>query len=194
MQTLDNNVGRIVKFLDDNNLRENTMIVFTSDNGQNVGRNDTLRGKKGFIYESGIRVPTCINWPGKIDAKRTQTGLDLFPTFMDVAGIEYNGVLDGNSITGLFQDEPAPLQTRPLFWHLASCYRNGACSVIRKDNMKLIQFLADGKLELYDLKNDPREEHNLAQSPPEQTQALLKALVDWRTQNDVSLPPVSKVR
>lgn len=197
IESLDDNVGRIVKFLDDNNLRENTMIVFTSDNGQNVGRNDTLRGKKGFIYEGGIRVPTCINWPGKIDAKRTQTpvtGLDLFPTFMDVAGIEYDGVLDGDSITGLFQDEPASLQTRPLFWHLASCYRNGACSVIRKDNMKLIQFLADGKLELYDLKNDPREEHNLAQSNPEQTQALLKALVDWRTQNDVPLPPASKVR
>ncbi len=198
IESLDDNVGRLVEFLDDNGLRDNTLIVFTSDNGQNVGRNDQLRGKKGYIYEGGIRVPTCVNWPGKISARRTSTavtGLDFFPTFMDVAGIDYDGVLDGQSITGLFQgDEPESLRARPLFWHLASQYKHGTCSVIRKNNMKLIQFLADGKLEMYDLKSDPREEHNLAETNPEQTQTLLKELEEWRESNDVPLPPGSVLR
>ncbi|TWU31338.1 sulfatase [Novipirellula artificiosorum] len=193
IESLDDNVGRIAKFLDQNGLRDNTLVIFTSDNGQNIGRNDQLRGKKGYIYEGGIRVPTCLNWPGKIDARRTSTAvscLDFFPTFMDLAGIEYDGVLDGQSIIGLFDGEPASLRNRPLFWHLASRYKHGTCSVIRKDDRKLIQFLADGKLELYDLKNDPREEQNLVAEHPEQTQALLKELVEWRKANDVPLPPL----
>ena len=197
IESLDDNVGRLVEFLDDNGLRDNTLIVFTSDNGQNVGRNDQLRGKKGYIYEGGIRVPLFVSWPGKVDARRTSTAvtcLDFFPTFMDLAGIEYEGVLDGQSITGLFQDEPESLHTRPLFWHLASQYKHGACSVIRKRDHKLIQFLADGKLEMYDLKNDPREQHNLAESNPEQTRALLKELESWRKTNDVPLPPGSVLR
>ena len=197
IESLDDNVGRIVKFLDENGLRDNTMIIFTSDNGQNVGRNNRLRGKKGFIYEGGTRVPTCVNWPGKVDAKRTSTAvtcLDFFPTFMEVSGIQYDGVLDGQSFVGLFKDEPDALVKRPLFWHLASCYRNGACSVIRKDDHKLIQFLADGKMELYDLKNDPREKKNLVETNPELTQRLLSELVDWRKANNVPLPPGSPLR
>ncbi|WP_404309547.1 sulfatase-like hydrolase/transferase [Neorhodopirellula lusitana] len=197
IESLDDNVGRIVEFLDKNGLRENTLIVFTSDNGQNVGHNDTLRGKKGYIYEGGIRVPTFVNWPDRIDVRRTSiavTGLDYFPTFMDLAGIDYDGVLDGQSFTGLFQGEPASLRDRPLYWHLASCYKHGACSVIRKDDLKLIQFLADGKLEVFDLGTDPSEEHNLAETNPEQTQALLNELVEWRKENDVPLPPNSAVR
>ncbi|MDF7826832.1 sulfatase [Pontiellaceae bacterium B12227] len=192
IESLDDNVGRLVTFLEEKDLRENTLIVFTSDNGQNVGLNNNLRGKKGWIYEGGIRVPTFVNWPGKIEARRTQTavsGLDLFPTFMDVADISYDGVLDGDSITGLFKGEPKNLQDRPLFWHLASEYRNGTCSVIRKNNMKLIQFLKTGELELYDLSKDPKESNNIAKKNPETTEELLKELKAWRKKNHVPLPP-----
>ena len=197
IESLDDNIGRIVKFLEKNALRENTLIIFTSDNGQNVGQNDRLRGKKGYIYEGGIRVPTVLNWLGKINARRTQTAitmLDFFPTFMDLADINYNGVLDGHSITGLFKGEPRDLQERPLFWHLASRNRHGTCSVVRKSHLKLIQFLADGKLELYDLQKDPKESHNLVQENPELTQRLLKEIVDWRKKNNVPLPPASMLR
>ena len=192
IESLDDNIGRIVDYLDKNGLRENTMIIFSSDNGQNGMRDDLLRGSKGYIYEGGIRVPTFVNWPGKVKARRTETavsGLDIFPTFMEVAGIDYHGVLDGQSIVPLFTGESKPLQERPLFWQLSSRWKHDTCSVIRKNNMKLIQFLATGELELYDLKNDPKEANNLAKKNPEIAQRLLGELVDWRTKNQVPLPP-----
>ncbi|MDZ8117084.1 sulfatase [Pontiella agarivorans] len=194
IESLDDNIGRIADYLERNNLRENTLILFSSDNGQNVGANKTLRGKKGWIYEGGIRVPTFMNWPGKIKPRRSKTpisGLDYFPTFMEVAGIKYNGVLDGDSIVGLFTGEPRNLQERPLFWHLASRFHHGTCSVIRKNNFKLIQFLKDGSLELYNLEKDPAETHNLAAEHPEVAQKLLRELTGWRKQNSIPLPPES---
>ena len=197
IESLDDNVGRIVEFLEKKGLRENTLILFTSDNGQNVGLNNNLCGKKGYVYAGGLRVPTFVNWPGKIDARRSGTpisGLDFFPTFMDLAGINYTGVLDGDSITELFIGEPSHLQHRALFWHIASQYRNGTCSIIRKNNHKLIQFLATGDVELYDLVKDPTEPENLAKSNPEVAEELLNELTSWQKNNTVPLPPNSVVQ
>ena len=194
IESLDDNVGRITNFLDKQGLRENTLIVFTSDNGQNIGSNDRLRGKKGYIYEGGIRVPTFVNWPARIKSRRTETPvtlLDLFPTFMDVAGINYTGTLDGESLVGLFKGEPVHLQGRPLFWHVASCNKHGACSVIRQNDYKLIQFLADGKLELYNLREDPKEARNLVSEKSEFAQEMLKKLSAWRQVHKAPLPPNS---
>ncbi|MBK1875799.1 sulfatase [Pelagicoccus mobilis] len=194
IENLDYNMGRIIDFLEQKGLRDNTMILFTSDNGQNVGLNNNLRGKKGYIYEGGIRVPTFINWPGKMKPRRTKTpisGLDFFPTFMDLADIDYDGILDGDSITGLFKGEPKKLKKRPLFWHIASQNKHGACSVIRKDDYKLIQYLKDGALELYNLADDPKESKNLVSENPELTQKLLKELTNWRKVNKAQLPPES---
>ncbi|MDF2376747.1 MAG: sulfatase [Verrucomicrobiales bacterium] len=197
IESLDDNVARITEFLDREGLRLNTLILFTSDNGQNPkanGLNHVLRGGKGEIYEGGIRVPTFANWPGKIKPRRTDTAIhatDYFPTFMNLAGIEYDGQLDGRSFRSLFESEDPALSGRALFWHLASRYKHGTCSVIRKDHLKLIQFLKDGKLELYDLSRDPREEKNLADEKPEIAQRLLEQLVQWRKDNDVPLPPES---
>lgn len=193
IESLDDNVGRLVDYLEQHDLRKNTLIIFSSDNGQNGKRNDLLRGNKGEIYEGGIRVPTFVNWPGKVKARRTETavsGLDFFPTFMDIAGINYTGTLDGKSFAPLFNgSEDKTLQQRPLYWHIASRYKHGTCSVIRQNDMKLIQYLATGNLELYDLKKDPKEEHNLAKAKPEIAQRMLASLVEWRVENSVSLPP-----
>jgi arylsulfatase A-like enzyme len=196
IEALDDNIGRIVKFLDASNLRENTLIVFTSDNGQNGGANKRLRDSKGFIYEGGIRVPAVFNWPGKVPSRRTETPLmvmDYFPTFMELAGIDYQGQLDGQSVMPLFKSDVPALRDRPLFWHVASRYKNGPCSVIRKGTHKLIQFLADGKIELYDLKNDPKESNNLALKNPDLSKQLLEELVQWRRANHVPLPPAAAV-
>ncbi len=192
IESLDDNVGRIEKFLVDNNLRENTLIIFTSDNGQNSRDSNLLRDRKGYIYEGGVRVPAFFNWPGKVKPRRTKTPqmvMDYFPTFMDLAGISYEGQLDGQSLIPLFESEDQSLKDRPLFWHLASQYKHGTCSVIRMGHHKLIQFLADGKLELYDLKADAAEENNLVDSHPELCNQLRFELVQWRRANNVPLPP-----
>lgn len=197
IESLDDNVGRIVDFLDRSGLRENTLIMFTSDNGQNGGQssNHRMRGAKGYIYEGGIRVPTFVNWPGKVEARRSELPvgvLDYFPTFLELAGVkDYSGIMDGDSLTPLFEKDVASFADRPLFWHLASQYKHGTCSAMRKGDYKLIQFLADGALELYDLKADPTESENLSASEPELAAELLAELVEWRRKNSVPLPPNS---
>lgn len=192
IESLDDNVGRIVDFLEEKGLRENTLIIFTSDNGANGKPNKQIRGYKRQIYEGGIRVPTFFNWPGKVRAARSNTPMhvcDYFPTFMDLAGVEYDGTLDGVSITTLFSGDSPELDKRPLYWHVASQWTQPTNSAIQKDHMKLIQFLATGELELYDLENDPTESHNLAAENPELAEELLEELVNWRKRNQVPLPP-----
>ena len=199
VSSVDDNIKKIIDYLDKNNLRENTMIVFTSDNGFHsmASSNKQMRGSKGYIYEGGIKVPMFINWPKKITPRRSEvavSGLDVFPTLMNVSGINYQNVLDGNSMTTLFQKDDKKLVERPLFWHLASRFKHGTCSVIRKGDYKLIQFLADGKLELYNLKDDSKESKNLAESNQEITNDLLKDLTNWRKENKVPLPPNSVLK
>ena len=195
VKSLDENIKRIIDYLDRAGLRENTVIIFTSDNGFNglQSRNDNLRGAKGYVYEGGLRVPALINWlktvaPGRCD--EPIHGLDFFPTFLELAGIsDYKGTLDGDSLVPLLHGEP--MKERPLFWHIASSYKNPPCSIIRKGDWKLIQYLKEGNIELYNLQKDLKESHNLATENPQKAQALLKELVGWRKANNVPLPPSS---
>ncbi len=200
IKSVDDNVQRIVDFLDKNGLRENTIIILSSDNGYNGGisANNKMRAAKGSIYEGGIRVPTLINWPGNVTARRTQTPIscfDYFATFIDLAGVKnYKDDMDGNSLTSIFKSDKKKFDKRPLFWQLNSQYKHGTCSAIRKNNFKLIQFLADGKLELYDLQNDPLETTNLADKLPKQTEKLVEELEQWRKKNQVPFPPNAKIK
>lgn len=196
VESIDQNVGRLVRFLDENGLRDNTVLIFTSDNGfnslQNV--NDALRGYKGTIYEGGIRVPALVRWPGHIQSgvdSQPICGMDYFPTFLDLAGVRdgFKGVLDGRSLLPALQGEA--MESRPLFWHIASTYKHPPCSVMRQGDWKLVQFLLSGELELYNLKSDPREEKNLAESMPEITSEMLTVLQQWRKKNQVPLPEAS---
>lgn len=195
IQSLDENVKRIIDYLDDNGLRDNTLIVFTSDNGFNglQSTNNRLRGAKGNVYEGGLRVPAFANWKGTIAPAVNDTpiqGLDYFPTFLDVAGIDdYKGILDGESIMPLYKADE--FRERPLFWHISSTYKDPPCSIIRKGKWKLIQYLNDGKVELYDLKNDLKEGNNLVSENPNIVSSLLDELVVWRKTNKVPLPSAS---
>lgn len=195
IQSLDENVERILAYLDEKGLRENTLIIFTSDNGFNglQSTNNLLRGAKGTIYEGGLRVPSFVNWQGTITPGSTETpicGLDYFPTFLEVAGIDnYKGQLDGESLMPIYQNRE--FDDRALFWHIASTYKNPPSSIIRKGKWKLIQFLNDGKVELYNLEKDLAEAKNLADEKKEVVKRLLKALTNWRKENKVSLPDFS---
>jgi len=193
--SIDDNVKRIFDYLDAHGLRENTVVVFTSDNGFNglQSNTNTLRGAKGMVYEGGIRVPAFVNWKGQIDAGISETpicGMDYFPTFLDLAQVNnYNGTLDGESLVPLLKREN--FKDRALFWHIASTYKNPPCSIIRKGDWKLIQFLNSGKVELYNLKEDLKETTNLKAINNEKKKALLNELTLWRKENNVPLPLVS---
>lgn len=195
IQSIDENVLRIVKYLDKEGLRDNTIIIFTSDNGFNSlqSQNNRLRGAKGTVYEGGLRVPAFVNWPNKVVAGKNETpicGMDYFPTFLDLAQVnDYDEKLDGESLVPLLNKKI--FKERALFWHVASTYKNPPCSIIRKDDWKLIQFLLDGRVELYNLKDDLKEGHNLADNRPVIVSQLLEELVMWRKVNKVPLPPAS---
>jgi arylsulfatase A-like enzyme len=195
--SIDENVQRIFDYLNEEGLRENTIVIFTSDNGYNgiQSCNNRLRGAKGSVYEGGIRVPAFVNWKGRIVPGVSETpicGMDYFPTFLELANIsDYNEVLDGESLVSLWKGEKE--KERPLFWHLASSYKNPPCSIIRKGKWKLIQFLNDGKVELYNLQDDLKESKNIAVENEELTHSLLAELTIWRKDNQVPLPPVSRL-
>lgn len=206
VETLDQNVGRILTELEQLGLRENTLIVFTSDNGgiRSIATQDPLRAGKGSYYEGGIRVATTISWPGIIQAgTQNETpivNLDYFPTFMDILGIEKpEKLLDGKSLLPLFKGEQ--FEERPLFWHFPiylQAYnpqeddgrdplfrtRPGAC--IRYGDWKLHEYYEDGGIELYHLKEDIGERNNLLEAEPAKAAKLHKMLKDW--QSEVSAP------
>jgi len=195
VKSIDDNVKRIVDYLDEARLRENTLIIFTSDNGFNglQSSNKNLRGAKGNVYDGGLRVPAFVNWPGRVAPQRSEEpihGLDYFPTFLDLADVSnYRGTLDGDSLLPLLSG--ASLGERSLFWHIASAYKDPACSILRKGPWKLIQYLKDGRIELYNTNEDLGEGHELSASHPEVAQSLLGELEDWRLQNNVPVPPSS---
>ncbi|MEG3655898.1 sulfatase [Arenibacter palladensis] len=193
--SIDENVKRIFDYLDQEGLRENTIVIFTSDNGFNglQSGTNTLRGAKGTIYEGGLRVPAFVNWKGHVAPGVSETpicGMDYFPTFLDLAQVKgYEEKLDGESLLPLLTN--TALKERALFWHVASTYKNPPCSIIRKDQWKLIQYLNDGKVELYNLDKDLKEAHNLVENNPEIASRLLGELMTWRKNNNVPLPPAS---
>ncbi len=198
IQSLDANVRRIMDYLDVNNLRKNTIIIFTSDNGFNglQSVNKRLRGAKGNVYEGGLRVPAFVNWPSNIEPNRSTVpihGLDYFPTFLELAGItDYSEMLDGKSIVPILKGNS--FQERSLFWHIASTYKDPPCSIIRKGKWKLIQFLNNETVELYNLEEDLKESINLFEKEPEIAKKMLKELTTWRKENNVPLPPISKLQ
>ena len=193
--SIDENVKRIFDYLDREGLRKNTIVIFTSDNGFNglQSGTNTLRGAKGTVYEGGIRVPAFVNWKGQVAPGNSEVpicGMDYFPTFLELAQIkDYQGKLDGSSLVPILNN--SVFKERALFWHVASTYKNPPCSIIRKNNWKLIQYLNDVKIELYNLEEDLKESNNLVEDKKEVVRELLDELTAWRKENKVPLPPAS---
>lgn len=198
VKSIDDNVKRVLDYLDKSGLRENTVVIFTSDNGfspiQSI--NNNLRGSKGTAYEGGIRVPAIVSWPGKINPSINEeiiSAVDWFPTFIDLANITgYNEFLDGKSVVPLLHGRT--LGDRATFWHNPSMWKTPANSIIRKGPWKLIQFLNDGQLELYNLDKDLKESRNLIEKEKVVARKLLSELVQWRKDNKVPLPAASKLK
>ncbi len=198
VKSMDDAVGKVITALEETGQLENTLIIFTSDNGgltQRNGKHDNftenlpLRRGKGSAYEGGVRVPTIINWPGVTEpgsvCDEPVMGIDIYPTLLDITGIagspEQNDSMDGVSIKSLIEDADATI-ARDLFWHFPHYHAGGDSpySTIRSKDWRLVEFYEDGSLELYNLNDDLGESKNLASINPEITQELHKKLKRWR--------------
>lgn len=208
VETVDTNIGLLLKSLEELGLSKNTMVVFTSDNGgiRAVSRQEPLRAGKGSYYEGGIRVPYIVRWPGVVEAGvKNETpivNMDFFPTFMEIAGVQLpNKILDGKNLMPLLNG--GKLDSRPLMFHFPiylqayshkldhsrdSLFRTRPGSIIIDSDWKLHQYFEDGGLELYNLKDDLGERNNLSQANPEKTQELLQLLNTWRTEVNAPIP------
>ncbi|MFR9523739.1 MAG: sulfatase [Rikenellaceae bacterium] len=192
IESLDDNFARLIDYLEQSGKLDNTIIVFSSDNGYNMGANNKMRGKKRWIYEGGVRVPTFIYWKDQVAARRSETPislLDYFPTFIDFAGVDsYQGLLDGNSLRPLLKGEAKEFEERPIYWQLSSECVHGTCTAMRQGDYKLIEFLATGQVELYNLATDPLESCNIAETESETAEKMLTQMHQWRKANNVKLP------
>ena len=210
IESVDTGVGRIIKALDETGQRDNTIIVFTSDNGGYGPATSMapLKGYKGTYYEGGIREPMFVIWPGVTKPGTTcdtpVANVDLYPTFCDMTGAKRpDQPLDGLSLKPLLQGKEAPqFESRGLFWHFPAylqsyqridqqrdpLYRSRPCSIIRMGRWKLHEYFEDGGLELYDLVDDPGESNNLAESHPKQRDRLHEALKQWRADTNAPVP------
>ena len=211
VQSLDEAVGNIIDALKKHQLLENTLIVFTSDNGGHDGITDNspLRAGKGSYYEGGIRAPFIFSWKGKITAGRTDhtpiTNLDLFPTLLAAMDSTVPESLDGANLMPLLLDGKS-IADRALYWHFPvylqaykkddretrdPLFRTRPGSVIRSGDWKLHHYFEDDAVELYNLKADLSEKNNLASSQPDKAKALLNQLNDWRKKTNAPLPAKS---
>lgn len=201
---LDDCVGRLLGALEEMGLEQDTIVVFTSDNGSYcTDLNGGLRGKKGDVYEGGLKAPYIFRWPGKIEAGSESaeriTHVDLFPTFTDLAGVErpQNHPLDGISLAPLLTGKAKMLPSRSIVCYYPKYARfskkTGQWEVpwrnaIYHGDYKLREVVEYGTYELYNLTDDPREENDLAASHPEVAESLLRKLREWET--SVGAPPL----
>ena len=204
--SMDENVGRLVDKLKELSLYDNTIIVFTSDNGglstlpARYRKAPTsvlpLRAGKGWLYEGGIRIPLIIKNRDTRNGSTTEAPIvsqDLFPTLIGLAGLTYKPAeaLDGTDFTGYFEQGTLP-EKNEIFWSYPHYHGSGWTpgAAIRVDNYKLIEFYETGEIELYNLSEDEGEMHNLANSEPEVARTLRKRLHELR--QEAGAAPVSE--
>lgn len=204
--SLDESVGRVLERIDQHGLSDDTLVIFTSDNGgltQRYGKHDgftknlPLRRGKGSAYEGGVRVPTIVRLPGVTAAgsvcDQPIMTIDYYPTLLEVTGapgdVNHNRSIDGESITPLLNDPAAQLQ-RKLFWHYPHYHAggDGPYSAVRDGKYRLIQFHEDNSVRLYDLGNDVGEQNDLSEALPDKTSALLSSLHRWRESVAAQMP------
>jgi len=201
VQSVDENVGRILKAIEESGESENTIVFFVSDNGGLATAegsptcNSPLAEGKGWMYEGGVRDPLIVKWPGQIQEKSQceipTTFTDFYPTFLELAGIDLmpEQHQDGVSILPLLNGEKI-MYDRSLFWHYPHYGNQGGTpgSSIRKGDYKLIELFEDKQVEMYNLRIDLEEKNDISRKFPEITANLKKILEDWRISIKAKIP------
>lgn len=206
IESVDQGVGKLLESLSQQNLLENTLIVFYSDNGGMgaVTSNDPLRGSKGMLYEGGVRVPLIFNWKGKIVPRKSDTkviGVDFYPTFLEIANISKPLSSERDGVSLVPELNGKPLAERNLFWHFPGYleafkgdkrhndpFRTRPVSVIRSGNYKLLEFYEEAKVELYNLENDSGETKDISGENPAKAKELYDLLKAWKRKVNAPVP------
>ena len=205
IESMDQSVGRVLEQLDSLGLTQNTVVIFSSDNGgaMQATSNAPLRGFKGMLYEGGIRVPLAVRWlgtiaPGRVDDSPV-IGSDLYPTLLDIAdATPPSHPVDGISLKPLLINHEAVAVPRSLYWHFPAYlespsgfpgpWRTTPVGAIRRGQYKLIEFFETGEVELYDLASDIGESVNLAPLQPALAEDLRARLGAWREAIGADMP------
>ncbi len=203
VESVDIAVGRIRRKLEDLKIADRTVIIFTSDNGglihegrskRVVTSNLPLRAGKGHLYEGGIRVPLIVRWPGRTRPGSVSSvptlSIDLLPTLLDIGGASSRPpAIDGVSLAPLLTGAGA-VQREALFWHYPHYSNQGGvpAGAVRKGPYKLIEFYEDGRIELFNLEQDPGEHRNLSSQLPAKAKELRKMLSEWRSPVGATMP------
>ncbi len=209
VEHVDEAVGKVVSQLKNLGLYDNTIIIFTSDNGglisntkQKVTNNAPLRHGKGERYEGGVRIPLLIKNVNQLAARRVENtpviSMDNMPTLIDLANLTVdkkvrNG-FDGVALKSLLQPETGKLKKRSLYWHYPHYHTEGATpySAVRNGDWKLIHTIETNTYELYNLKTDISETKNLIDSEPAVAAKLIKELEAWKKKVGAQMPAVKK--
>jgi arylsulfatase A-like enzyme len=202
VQAMDENVGRLLDTLDALQLTDNTIVIFTSDNGGLATQkqpnaptaNTPLRAGKGWCYEGGIRVPTIVRAPGAkagVTCDEPVISMDFYPTILELADLNAkpDQHIDGISLMRLLKGNK-DLKREAIYWHYphyhGSTWAPGAA--IRAGDWKLVEFYEDNKIELYNLKDDLGETNDLSKSNPKRTKELLDMLHRWQKETGAQMP------
>ena len=204
VENIDFNVGRVIRFLKEHGLDQNTLVLFTSDNGgldvQEVPAfarhtpptsNAPLRGGKGSVYEGGIREPWIVWMPSVIKNGRTESAIvstdDIFNTVMQLSNVKQSSP-DGYSFVPLLTEGKRKERTYFLHFPHYSPQRGKPGAVVRQGAYKLIEWYEDGKLALYDVEKDKSETNDLSAQMPQKRDELKAALDQWRTEVNAKMP------
>ena len=186
IEHMDDGIGQVLRCLDELGMREETVVVFSSDNGGDLpagASNGPLRDGKQSVYEGGLKVCTCVRWPGLTQpGSRTDfraMSMDLLPTFLDAIDVDVPHTIDGRSFLPMLRGESQPELRGDWFFRRREGnqrYAGKTIEAVRRGDWKLLQNSPFAPLELYNLRDDPLEEHDLSRKAPEQFQALSAAL------------------
>lgn len=209
VERLDYSFGRIIDRLDELGLGDDTLVLFSSDNGGvgsakdhgldpdgGITSNAPLRGMKGMLYEGGVRVPMIARWPGVIEpgsvCHEPVTALDCLPTFAAAAGAKVpDQPVDGADLGPLFRQSAEPWPERELHWWMPGYLpaRQAPAHTMRLGDWKLIEHFEDGTKELYHLREDIGERHDLAATEPGRVEAMHSRMLSWRERTGAEPPP-----